>query len=441
MTHRYLSVLLLVAACGELAETDSPDASDAVAVQFNGGGGPPPPPPICLQPRGRPVDHFGMIGSEDWLDTTIHRITGDLTITGTVKIPPCAVVEIAAKTTITVSGSLVLLPNAYGVGPSIWRLDASAWNQILVTTGGTLSLSGSTVDGGGGGTSAAAIVVDGGTLIAHSAAIRNSASMGLRVTTGTIDASSYNLTISGSATAPVFINANIAGSLPLGSYTGNAIDEIQIPTSSWNVVSTSQTWHNQGVPYHIIGSTSAALEVRATTGVAVLTIDPGTTLAFDRNSKLAIDSAPGQSGPASGALVAAGTADAPITFTSAAASQNPGDWLGIWLGHKIDPRTKIDHAVIAFAGGASTSSSFSCATPLPPQNDAAIRMMHLPTEPLTSFVTNTTIISSGKHGIDRGYHTGGSPADFTATNTFIGLPQNACPQTRPDGICTMPPSC
>jgi len=262
--------------------------------------------------------------------------------------------------------------------------------------------------------------------------------MGLRVTSGVIDASSFNLIVSGSATEPVFINANLAGSLPLGSYTGNAVNEIQIPTvSPWKIVSTSQTWHNQGVPYHIVGN--AALEVEATTGVAVLTIEPGTTLAFDKNTTMSIDAASGQTSPAAGALVAAGTADAPITFTSAAASPMPGDWFGIWLGHKIDSRTKIDHAVISYAGATSASSSFSCPTPIGAPNDAAIRMMHIP-EPLTSFVTNTTIISSGKNGIDRGYATSGSPVDFTATNTFDLLPVGACQQTHP-APCPPTPTC
>jgi hypothetical protein len=283
------------------------------------------------------------------------------------------------------------------------------------------------------------ILVQGGTLIVHSAAIRNSAGVGLRVESGAIDATSSNLTVSGSSAAPVFIAANLVGSLPLGSYAGNAVDEIQIPTvSPWKVVSTSQTWHDQGVPYHVLGGDS--LEVEAPTGVAVLTIEAGATLAFDRNTTLKIDAASGQTSPAAGALVVAGNAAAPVTFTSAAAPQHPGDWFGIWLGHKIDSHTKIDHAIISYAGATSTSSSFSCPTPIGPPNDAAIRMMHVP-EPLTSFVTNTTILSSGKNGIDRGYHTSGSPADFTATNTFTGLPVGACPQTLPDGVCGPQPGC
>ncbi len=85
------------------------------------------------------------------------------------------------------------------------------------------------------------------------------------------------------------------------------------------------TWTLAESPYIITGDVT----VRHATPwepVATLTLEAGITLRFEPGTGLFI----GQHAYY-GALVAQGTPDAPITFTSNAASPRPGDWKGVYL--------------------------------------------------------------------------------------------------------------
>jgi hypothetical protein len=152
---------------------------------------------------------------------------------------------------------------------------------------------------------------------------------------------------------------------------------------------------------------------------------------FKKGGVLTIEQYQGTSA-ASGALVAAGTAQKPIVFTSAEASPAPGDWLGIWFGEIPDASSKIDFASVEYAGGTSTSGSDSCAytvtTGAP--NDAAIRIFGAP--PGGQFVTNTAIVSSAANGFDRGFRSDAKMPDFLPTNTFTGVAH--CKETYPRDV-------
>ena len=103
----------------------------------------------------------------------------------------------------------------------------------------------------------------------------------MRPTCG-IDASSRDLRIHGTQAAPIRIVAGLAGTLPLGAYTGNSDDEIVLATGAGNGVVTSQTYRALGVPYHVGDGTAVArLDVTAPSGVATLTIDAGVTMRFE----------------------------------------------------------------------------------------------------------------------------------------------------------------
>ena len=253
--------------------------------------------------------------------------------------------------------------------------------------------------------------------------ITDATGLALSVTGGTLDGST-SLVIQGATGSALTIPANQVGTLPTGSYTGNAHDEILVPTGG--TVTASQTWRNLGVPYHFTGG--AYVKVAATTGVAVLTIDPGTTLAFDPGSGMQIEPVVGKTTAASGALHAIGLANEQIVFTSAAATPAPGDWQGIYFGGVIDPQTQVSQVRIAYAGGSGGGALASCPTPTDPgfADDAAIRFYDGPM-PAQSFITNTTIDSSAKNGIDRAFaltqtQTPADVPDFTATNTFTNVP-------------------
>jgi hypothetical protein len=52
-----------------------------------------------------------------------------------------------------------------------------------------------------------------------------------------------------------------------------------------------------------------------------------------------------------GGLIAVGTQGSPITFTSVAASPQPGDWYGIRFNTNTLPETKLDWCVVEYGGG------------------------------------------------------------------------------------------
>ena len=218
------------------------------------------------------------------------------------------------------------------------------------------------------------------------------------------------------------------GTVPTGNYTGNGRDAIAI-SGSGGAMSVSQTMYDRGVPYHVgSGQDGGRMDVRllnpAPNTYAALTIEPGVTIQFAPGGMLHIDASAG------GALVALGTATRKIVFTSdRGAAAQAGDWLGIRFGSTTAPEGGMRFARVEFAGGTSPTGSNSCPYPgLANANNAAIRIYGPPKSQFGQFVTETEIIHSAHHGIDRGWF-GGSQVDFLASNTFAGIAE--CHQTLP----------
>jgi hypothetical protein len=206
-------------------------------------------------------------------------------------------------------------------------------------------------------------------------------------------------------------------------------------------ISEDLTMHDRGVPY-LIGGDGAFGDIylQALPGGAppLLTIEPGVTLKFAQAGRLLVDAASHEEEPAQGALRAVGTPEKPITFTSAEATPNPGDWVGIVFNGTTDPRSSIDHAVIAYAGGDTGIVGFSCGTPDHGLSiEAAVIIRGIPPG---QFITNSTISHSAINGIERAWT--GAGTDFRPTNTFEGITH--CVQTYPrpvEGSCDDPPPC
>ena len=90
-------------------------------------------------------------------------------------------------------------------------------------------------------------------------------------------------------------------------------------------ISTDTTWNVAGSPYIVVGDISVG-------GHSTLTIDPGVTVRFDTAAKLRVE--------AESFIMAEGTEEERILFTSHADTPSPGDWQSVYLfyaGLPMDP--------------------------------------------------------------------------------------------------------
>lgn len=415
----------------------------------------------CARPTSGPTIHTGSVNTETWTaDKSPHIVSSDITINGTVTMEPCAELLLGNQVSIGVSATGRIIADGLPtkpihIGPSV---AGKNFSQIRTFGGGTLHLSYVTVDGGGDPQNTLPYItgtfdLQGAdqtqpsqpTLFVDHVNVRDSKSNGIVLRDGAgFAAGSTDLTVSGSLQFPVSIWSRAVGGLPTGKYTGNSTDEILLPgTASYEGVAESTTMHDRGVPYRVGHPTSFGIlrvDVLPTIKTpTVLTIEPGVVLRFKKGGMMTVTSGVGTS-PALGSLVALGTPDKPIIFTSAEPIPAAGDWLGIWYGLLPSITNRTNYARIEYAGGDSSSGSDACnVPPLGKQNDAAIRIFGVPAQ--GQFVTNTTIISSAAVGIDRGWRNDFKPS-FLPTNTFISI--GRCTETYPrdtSGACPITPPC
>jgi hypothetical protein len=90
---------------------------------------------------------------------------------------------------------------------------------------------------------------------------------------------------------------------------------------------------------------------------ATLRIEPGATLRFANEVELSV---------VSGALLAEGTAEAPITFTSREAPARPGAWIGITAIARSTSEVRLAHVIVEGAGGRSQRGNSAIRVVEPP---------------------------------------------------------------------------
>ena len=420
-----------------------------------GDGGMQSPPAACPAPSGSGTMHTGNIGTETWTAAdSPHIVPDDTNVVGTLTVDPCAEVLIAGAKTVTIMSGGSIVAHGDAMTPiHVGAVDPNApFAQIRTTPGGTMSLAYVTVDGGGNPLNTipeltGMIDLQGAdqtmpsqeTIAVDHVTLNGSQSNGIVLRDGAgFAAGSTALTISGAGIYPMSIWARAVGNIPDGTYTGNAKDEILLPADhAYSDFYESTTLHERGVPYHV-GSVSSQgqLMIPAVASMPTLTIESGVVMRFKRDGVFLVDAAQSTS-PARAVLVAAGSADKPIVFTSAEDAPAAGDWRGIWFGELPSQSNRIDYARIEFAGATTSTGSDSCVQALHSPNDAAVRIFG-EVEP---FITNTTISDSLTNGIDRGFRSATKP-DFLPTNTFARVA--LCKETYPkdlNGSCPAAPPC
>ena len=440
---------------------DDPTKSGTAAVTVT------PIVPICGQPGAVVTTHSTNIAAnETWAgDGVTHVVPTSISITGSaiVTIQPCAIVALGQGVSITVRDNARLV--AAGTGATRFvvfrRNDANqAWATLRgFTPTSLIDLTWTRLEGGGafGGLNDPAIAVIGigygsqpvPVLRIDNVVIQGSRGVGVYLdANAAFTSDSRLLQITGSGGRPVHTTMMALGSLPTGTYTGNANDEVLIHGPGANVFANLSV-PDLGVPVRIPFTSMYIGPVGPATTAVTLTLQPGVIFRFPRlGAQPGMRMTFGTNGSAPnnlvGVLNAVGTAARPIVFTSGEANPAPGDWVGIWLNTANGSR--LDHVEISYAGGVNGIQSNNC-RPANTQDQAALLVGSFSDQyvPPSNLMTNSRITYSAGFGINAMWLAGTvNGPDLTATNvfqnnarcrqTFNGLtPPGTCPA---NGGCT-----
>jgi hypothetical protein len=466
LTPNGLTATFSAAAAGtytvRATSTDDPTRSGTATLTVTASA------PPCGQPDGTVVTHTANVGaSETWAgDGVTHLVPNTISITGnaSVTIQPCAIVALGAGVSIAVRDNARLV--AAGTGSArfiLFRRNVAnqAWGTLRgLSPTSLIDLTWTTLQGGGafGSMNDPTIAVAGTgygsptspVLRTSNVTVQGSQGVGVYLdANGAFTSDSQILQITGSGSRPVVTTMMSLGSLPSGTYTGNATDEILIAGPSANVFG-DMTVEDRGVPVRIAyGAMFIGPAVGATAPVT-LTLRPGVIFKFPR---LGQQAAPGTrvtfgtngSAPNNlvGVLNAIGTAAKPIVFTSGELLPAPGDWVGLWLNTANGSR--LDYVEILYAGAPSGIQSNNC-RPINTPDNAALLVGSFSTQyvPPGTLLTNSRITSSAGYAINAMWQAGTfNGPDLTATNIFQNNAR--CTQTYnglvPPGVCPVGGGC
>lgn len=422
----------------------------------------------CPEPSGEGTVHdtFLIEADEVWtFEDSPHYVPESIAIRGaTVTIESCAYVILGEDASIEVgdvTGDPAVL-RAEGefdgetLLPVVFAPEADDvyFGSLWVDTTGTLELVNTIVVGGGSvntGTTNGAIVAVGGLGFPVLEAVHlvnvgvvNSAGFAIQLRDFTaFSPTSDNVVIESAGLEaavdplasryPMYVTTAALGSIPRGTYTGNAIDAILVDAS--DRYPQDVTLRARGVPYVSNGDFHVEPD---DTGLITLTVEAGVTLAFPPTTGGAYRLFLGSSAAPDNAellrpvrLLAEGTEAEPIVFTSAAESPTAGDWAGIDWGGGPSTGNVFDYVTIDYAGGPNGTNGFGCG---PGDNVAALIVTDW--RPDDAFITNSTFSRSAGGGIVSGWDSPNEGPDLTGNNTFSDLAV-ACAVSQPsvDGAC------
>lgn len=414
---------------------DEASRSDAGVVES--------PANLCPARTGKVVEHKDNItADETWAgDGTVHKVTWTFAIRGaTLTLAPCAIVQLVPNHGLGLEaadgkGAKLVARGTAQKPIRFERADAALpWGTLQnFDTSSLLDLAFVTLSGGGSAESRGAV------LELRGAADVSKADPMLRVdhvliedadsraialqSSAAFTADSSDLTIQtsgkGAADYPVSLTPIALGTLPSGKYTGNASDAVLV-TDVVLRVTRDLTVRNRGIAYYWKFDTVRVLDPGGG-AEPTLTIEPGVEMRLDDYIQV------GEVGHAA-KLLALGSPEEPIVFTSSKADPVAGSWAGIWL--VLADGSKLHNVVIDYAGGDNRAKSANC-RPTDSSDDAAlvIGAQGSDYKPSAADFENVTISNCAGHGINALWTSDKEfGPDITASFTFDGIA--GCRQTK-----------
>lgn len=347
---------------------------------------------------------------------------------GLLELGPGVEIQLAETSGIDVRGGQLVARGTAEAPVRIIPRGALPWLQLGVTAPGKLSLTHTILEHGGGDkfTFNAALVARGdGTLpldpVLHvdHVTVRNAGGIGVLVERfAAFDAESTDLTITGSAFQAARVALPAVSTLPTGAYAGNAIDAIVIDASQ--TVVDSDTFRDRGVPY--VSTSTIGVKPPAGDRMARLVIEPGVTLKFPRGQGMVIGAGSSSSAAWPGELVAVGTPEKPIVFSSAEPVPAAGDWMGIYFQGYRPTGNRIAQARVEYAGASCLCSLSSCVD----REESGVMFSHYPLSEKP--ISATVFAHIDGNGIFNSFRTDDAEAlDMTADNQFEDV--GGCAQT------------
>lgn len=411
-----------------------------------------PLPATCPVSSGPGTTHSQFLDSADEVWTAAgnpHIITFPVRVrTGErLTLDPCVVVRIAHDHYLEISDGAELVAEGTASQPiTFMRHDDRPWRYLYVSGYGEARLAYVTLEGGGAETATLYVAIDPNDNVASQTThvdhvtVRDSAQLGVALHGNAgFTADSHDLTITGSAGEPLRVWQRAVGTIPPGRYTGNAVDEMLLELGNYGAyaIRGDVTIHDRGLPYRL----PEGLRVGAYPDFAgTLNIEPGVTLRFESGMLTLNGNNTETDYVALGSLRAVGTVERPIVFTSAQATPAAGDWGGVIFFGQPRPDSRIEHAIISYAGGWTGTAANSCGDNTSAGDNAGLIIFGGNSQPMAPFVFHTRFEHSARYGVTQGWR--GDPLDFMSTNTFVDIASCWVTYPRPlAGSCPAVPHC
>ncbi len=292
---------------------------------------------------GGDLEHSGTISKDEtWTKDKLHIIDGYLTIeNATLTIEPGSIVQFTENSRIYVSeaGGLIADGSSEAIRFTGKVNQNGYWYYIefaATANNADSKMINCTIEDGGGYADYSASLIINNNATVKNCTIKNSESSGVIINANAAPVFTDN-TITGCDKSPIkayFSSANFIG---YGTYTGNALDYIDLDA---NEISKNSTIKKQDVPYVIDGYASIKN--------ATLTVEAGSDIWFDANSRLYIDE--------NGGLIAKGTAQDMITFSGKI--KQKGYWYFIeFASSAVSDNSVLDYCKIEYGGGYADCSA------------------------------------------------------------------------------------